>query len=414
MLGTRHRLFPLLGVPISVDASWLVIFALLTLSLANAFPAMLHDYFPRTGAQPDSLTYWVMGLVTALAFFTCIVLHELGHALAARAQGIPIRGITLFLFGGVAELGDEPPSPGSEFWMAIAGPGVTVVLTALFWFGAVLGYYAGWPHPLVIVLAYLATINGIVLVFNLVPALPLDGGRVLRSILWKTSGSFRTATSWAARAGTFFAGCLIALGIVQFFASHWLAGVWTALIGLFLHNAAQRGYHQATLRQALRGEPVSRFMRPNPIVVPASIDLLQWVEDFLYRYDQTTFPVVSGDQLKGFIETRVLNRVPRSEWPNRSVSELMRTDIDALAISPETDALDALTKMLRSDLSCLVVTKGDDVLGTVCLHDLLRFLHLTLDLGEADDLGDALQMVARPRHERSAEPIGLPTARAGS
>ena len=141
MFGTRRKVFRLLGIPISVDASWLVILALLTLSLASAFPSMLHDYFPPAPSEPAPFKYFAMGLITALAFFSCIVLHELGHAVVARAHGTPIRGITLFLFGGVAELGDEPPSPGSEFLIAIAGPFVTVVLTAGFWLLAVAGYY---------------------------------------------------------------------------------------------------------------------------------------------------------------------------------------------------------------------------------------------------------------------------------
>ena len=405
MLGTRRRLFHLLGIPISIDASWLVILALLTLSLASAFPAMLHDYFPRSGSEPTRFEYFLMGLVTSLVFFSCIVLHELGHAVVARSQGMSIRGITLFLFGGVAELGDEPPSARTEFLMAIAGPIVTVLLAVTFWLLAVAGYYAGLAHPVVIVLGYLAMINGVVLVFNLVPAFPLDGGRVLRSILWKTSGSLRKATYWASLAGNIFAGCLIALGIVQFFAGNWLGGIWLALIGLFLHNAAQSGYQQVLLRQALRGEPVSRFMSPNPIVVPASIDLLQWVEDFVYRFDRKTFPVVSSGRLEGFIETKALNRIPRAEWSRHSVAEVMRKDLDALTISPETDALDALSKMLRNDVSCLLVTRGGGAIGTVCLRDLLRFLHLKLEL-EGSDALDAVPKLPSPQHAQHEVEVG--------
>ena len=183
MFGTRWRLLRLLGIPISLDASWLIILALLTLSLARAFPAILQEYFPGGGTTLAPYAFWIMGLVTALAFFACIVLHELGHAVVARSRGMPIRGITLFLFGGVAELGDEPVSAGAEFLMAIAGPVVSAVLAVGFWFLAVAGYHGGWPPPVVAVLGYLAAINGLVLAFNLVPAFPLDGGRVLRSIL---------------------------------------------------------------------------------------------------------------------------------------------------------------------------------------------------------------------------------------
>jgi Zn-dependent protease len=184
MFGTRWKLFRLLGIPISVDASWFVILALLTLSIATDFPGLTRAYFPEEAARLGPAAYWVMGLVTALAFFGCILLHELGHAVVARARGMPIRGITLFLFGGVAEIGDEPPTAATEFLMAVAGPAVSLVLALGCGALAAVGHAGGWPAPVVVVLGYLAAINGMVLVFNLVPAFPLDGGRVLRSILW--------------------------------------------------------------------------------------------------------------------------------------------------------------------------------------------------------------------------------------
>ena len=179
-----------------------------------------------------------MGLITALAFFACIVLHEFGHALVARSRGMPISGITLFLFGGVSELGDEPPSALTEFLMAIAGPLVSAVLAAAFWILAVLGYKT-WPHPVVIVLGYLAAVNALVLVFNMVPAFPLDGGRVLRSILWGATGNVRRATRWAAAVGQAFAWVLIGWGVLLLFSHVWLGGIWSVLIGMFLNSAAR-------------------------------------------------------------------------------------------------------------------------------------------------------------------------------
>ncbi len=179
MFGNRWRVLTLYGIPISVDASWLVILALLTLTTASMFPGMMHYYFGPATPTLSPYEYWIMGLVTALAFFACIVLHELGHAIVARSRGMPIAGITLFLFGGVAELQGEPESAGTEFAMAIAGPIVSVVLGIVFGVLAWSGYYAHWAPVVVMVLAYLALINLFVLAFNLVPAFPLDGGRVL-------------------------------------------------------------------------------------------------------------------------------------------------------------------------------------------------------------------------------------------
>jgi len=385
MFNTRWRLFRLLGIPISVDASWLIILALLTLSLATGFPAMLHKYFPGDTHELAPAEYWVMGLVTSLAFFACIVLHELGHAVVAKGRGMPIRGITLFLFGGVAELGEEPTSATTEFLMAVAGPIVSVILAFGFWLMAVVGYNAGWPHPVVMVLGYLGAINGLVLAFNLAPAFPLDGGRVLRSILWSLTGNLRRATHWASLAGQAFAWLLIAWGLVHFFAGNWLGGIWIGMIGLFLNNAAQISYQQVLVRKALQGEPVRRFMNPDPIVVPESLDLHHWVEDFVYRYHREVFPVVSNGHLEGCVETRALSHIPRGEWGRRTVAEVMRHDLAALTISPDADALDAFSKMQRNGVSCLLVTQGDRLVGMIGLSDLLRFLNLKLDLAGGDD-----------------------------
>ncbi len=385
MFGTRWRLFRLLGIPISLDLSWIIILALLTLSLAREFPALLHHYFPETSADLAPYDYWLMGLVTALAFFLCILLHELGHAVVARSRGMPIRGITLFLFGGVAELGDEPTSPSTEFLMAIAGPIVTVILAIVCWGLAVVGYQNGWPHPVVIVLGYLAGINALVLAFNLIPAFPLDGGRVLRSILWGATGNLRRATYWASVAGQVFAWLLIAWGIMQIFTGNWLGGIWSALIGMFLNSAAQMSYRQVLVRQALHGEPVRRFMNPEPIVVPPSMDLQQWVDEYVYRHHRKTFPVVADGRLEGYIDTRVLARIARSEWPLHTVGEVMRQDLAALTIAPSTDAMEALTRMQRTGSSRLLVTEGDRLVGLVSLKDLLRFLNLKLELAATDE-----------------------------
>jgi Zn-dependent protease/CBS domain-containing protein len=385
MFGTRWRLFRLLGIPVSVDASWLVILALLTLSLASGFPAMLHQHFPIMDHELARYEYWVMGLVTALAFFLCILLHELGHSVVARARGMPIRGITLFLFGGVAELTEEPPSAATEFLVAVAGPAVSVVLAAVCWALAALGYRAGWPPPVVVVLGYLAAINGTVLLFNLIPAFPLDGGRVLRSVLWGVTGNLRRATRWAALAGRAFALVLIALGVWRFFEGDWLGGIWTGMIGMFLNNAARAGYQQVLVRQALQGEPVRRLMSPDPVVVPPSLDLESWVDNYVYRHHYRAFPVASDGRLEGIITTRALGRFRRDEWGRHTVGEAMTPALDAVTIPASADALEALGKMRRNGSSRLLVTEGDRLLGIVSLKDLLHFLALKLELeGDPD------------------------------
>jgi Zn-dependent protease/CBS domain-containing protein len=385
MFGTRWRLFRLLGIPISVDASWLLILALLTLSLATAFPALLQEVFPEASRPLAWYGYGAMGLVTALAFFGCIVLHELGHALVARARGMPIRGITLFLFGGVAEIEDEPPSAATEFLMAVAGPAVSVVLAAVFGLLAGVAAAAGWAPAVVIMLAYLAVINTLVLVFNLVPAFPLDGGRVLRALLWGITGSLRRSTYWASMAGRAFAWLLIGWGILQFFAGNWLGGIWLGLIGLFLNDAARGAYWQLLVKQALQGEPVRRFMNPEPIVVAPSLALHTWVDEYVYRFHRKAFPVVADGRVEGIITTRALAQIPRAEWAGHTVGEVMARDLGEVTIAPDADALEALGKMRRTGASRLLVTEGDRLAGILSLKDLLGFLNLKIELDREDE-----------------------------
>jgi Zn-dependent protease/CBS domain-containing protein len=380
MFGKRWPLFRLLGIPVSIHPSWLIILAFLTFTLAGAFPVILEWVYPGEAEDFGRSAYWLMGLLAALAFFLCIVLHELGHAGAARARGIQMKGITLFLFGGVAETGEEPRSAGEEFVVAVSGPIVSVILAGLFWVLAATGYRAGWPPPVVIVLGYLAFINTMVLMFNLIPAFPLDGGRVLRAILWKTTGSLRKATWWATIAGEGFALVLIVWGALNIAAGNLFHGLWTCLIGLFLRDAARGSYEQVLVRQALEGEKVRRFMTPDPFVIPPSLDLHTWVEDFVYRHNRKAFPVVSEGRLEGYIETDVLAAVPRAEWDRHTVGELMRRDTDAISIQPDADAMAALEQMMRTGSGRLLVRENGRLVGILSQKDLLAFLTLKLEL----------------------------------
>jgi Zn-dependent protease/CBS domain-containing protein len=375
MFGTRWQLFRLLGIPIYLDISWLIILLLVTGTLTGHFSQEVPGL-----SLPE---YVAMGLLTALAFFTCIVLHELGHAVVARATGLPIRGITLFLFGGVAELAEEPKTAGGEFVMAVAGPAVSAVLGGLFLLLWIVGGNAGWPQPPLRVLFWLGTINFILLAFNLVPAFPLDGGRVLRSILWGATGNLRKATYWASLLGRAFAWLLIIVGVLEIFVvpGAFLSGIWLAVIGLFLNRAARGSYQEMLIRQALGGEPVGRFMNAQPIVVPPGTDLRHFVEDYVYRYHRKAYPVGAGGRLEGYVSTQALSRYPREEWEVRTVADVMERDWKALSIAPGDDAMKALARMRNTGRSRLLVVEGERLVGIVSLKDLLSFLHLKLELG---------------------------------
>jgi Zn-dependent protease/CBS domain-containing protein len=373
MFGARWRLFRLFGLPISLDLSWFLILILVTWSLAMFW------FAPKLpGMEP--WVWWVLGVAGAVAFFICIVLHELGHALVARTVGIPIRGITLFLFGGVAEMGAEPTSAADEFLMAIAGPLVSFVLAVVFAVLFYIGWVSHWPKWLVVFFITLAAINGMVLLFNLIPAFPLDGGRVFRALLWAATGKLRRATRWASAVGQGFAWLLIAAGVWQFMARDFFGGIWWCLIGLFLNSAARNSYQQVIVQEVLRGEPVRRFMNPEPVVVPPSTDLRHWVEDYVYRFHRKAFPVASNGHLEGFVSTQSLSAIPREEWDRHTVGEVMRHDVAAVSIPPDADALQALSRMQQLGSSRLLVTEGDHLIGIISLKDLLRFLNLKLDL----------------------------------
>jgi Zn-dependent protease/CBS domain-containing protein len=384
MFAMRLRLFRLFGIPISIDATWLIIFFLVVGSLAAGV-------LPRELPGAPRWEWWVIALVTALLYFVCILLHEMGHSLVARSRGMSIRGITLFLFGGVAELAEEPPSAGTEFLMAIAGPIVSAVIAVVCWVLTDVGTRAGWAPEAVVMLRLLAWINTAVLAFNLIPAFPTDGGRVFRSILWAITKDLRRATYWAAFLGQAFGWILIGFGLLDAFTTgDWIGGLWLGLIGLFLNNTARNTYQQVVVRELLQGEVVSRYMNPEPVVVPPSLDLQHWVDEYVYRYHRKAFPVASDGRLEGFISTRALSEIPREEWGRHTVGEVMRQDLKAVTIRPDADALAALGKMQRTGLSRLLVADQGRLVGIISLKDLMKLLQHKLALEQApdDEVGD--------------------------
>jgi Zn-dependent protease/CBS domain-containing protein len=379
MFGNRIRLFRVAGIQISADLSWFIVLALVTWSLANTFPS---EEAGVPGLSPP--TYWVMGFVGALLLFASIVLHELGHALTAQRLGVPIRGITLFIFGGVAEMSDEPPTAKAEFMVAIAGPIVSVVLGVAFLGLAGAGGAAGWPAPVVAVSTIVGTINLVLVVFNMIPAFPLDGGRVLRSALWQWKGNLRWATKISSQIGSVLGIALIALGVaIAIGTGELISGMWFALIGLFVRSAARMSYQQLLLRRALEGEPVSRFMHAEPIAVPRAISVADLVRDYVYRHHFKTFPVVEGDRLVGCVSTKDVRQLPREEWDRQTVGALAEQCSPENTVAPDLDAMKALSLMSRTGRSRLLVADGDRLLGIISLKDLLKFFSLKMELEEA-------------------------------
>lgn len=371
MFGRPIELFEIFGFKVRIDLSWFVVAALVIWQFSvQVFPAQLPGLAPGT--------YWLMGTAGALAYFLCLLLHELSHALMARAYGVGIRGITLFIFGGIAEMAGEPPSPQSELMIAAAGPAASFGLAGALWIGSALD----WPAPVTAVLGYLGALNAFLALFNLAPAFPLDGGRLLRAILWGWRGSLRWATQVAAGIGSGFGLLLIGLGVILVLNGS-LYGAWLFVLGLFVRITATASYQQLLLRRTLEGEPVSRFMHPDPVTVPRAISVLELVQSYIYRYHFKMFPVVDdAGRLLGCVTSRQVRALPRDEWDRQTVGALAERCSPENTIQAGADAMEALSRMSRSGISRLMVVDGDRLLGILSLKDLLRFFSLKMELEE--------------------------------
>jgi Zn-dependent protease len=373
MFGRRFEIFRVLGFPVFLDASWfLVALAGLWLFAVQIFPAR----------HPDlaAANYWAMAVVAVLGLFGSILFHELAHCLSARHFGLPTHGITLFLFGGVAEIFDDPPSPQAEIVIAVSGPAASALLAGWLGLAGLVGILSGWPAALASVLFYLALLNVVLALFNLVPAFPLDGGRVLRALLWWKKGSLPRATQLTSRLGAAFGTGLVVWGLFLAVGGALTAGIWWALIGIFLRSAASASLRQLLLHDALKGEPVRRFMHTNPVTVPRAISVADLVEAYIYRYQQEMFPVVDDGRLVGWVPPGAVERLPRDEWPNQTVSALLQPCGPGNSVAPDADALQALNAMRRSSLPGLLVVEDNRLLGVLRLKDLLGFLSMKLKL----------------------------------
>lgn len=377
MFGRRFRLFKVLGFTVHADASWLVILALVIWSLTAAV-------FPAQAPGLTLTAYLAMGVVAALALFASVVVHELSHSLVARTQGMQMKGITLFLFGGVAEMGDEPATPKAEFLMAAAGPAASLVIGAVFLLMAMAAGAAAAPLSVVVVTRWIGIINLLLAAFNMIPGFPMDGGRVLRAGLWHWKGSLREATRIAARVGVGFGLVLIGLGFLNLLMMNPIGGLWWILIGMFVRGAAKQSYRQVVIREELRGEPVRRFMNAEPVTVGPEVSVEEFVEGFLYKHHHTMFPLVSGGRLAGCVTVDQVKHVPRASWRETTVEQIAAPcDVD-VTIDPNQDAMEALARLNRKDASSrLIAVESGHVVGIVTLQDLMKFLTMKLELEPA-------------------------------
>ncbi len=381
------RVGKLFGITVTIDWSWLLIFVLIAWDLSSTFGQVDPQW--SVGFQ------WTMAILAALLFFASVLAHEFAHSLVARARGIDVRSITLFLFGGVSNIQRDPDTPGAEFIITIVGPLTSLLLGFLMLLVAGVGVLEARQaitnplnlmsqlSPFATMMLVLGSVNVALGIFNLIPGFPLDGGRILRSILWKITGNVQKATRWASWVGQVIAWLLIVGGVamifgitIPFFGTGFLSGLWLVFIGWFLNSASAQSYRQVLLEHLLEGVPVSRLMRPNPQTVPPVISVGSLVHDHIMGSDERSFPVVQGDQLVGLVTLDDVRRVTRDKWDVTHVSDIM-TPADKLATAEANEeSSEALQKLMQRDVNQIPVLENGNLVGLLRRQDIIRWLQV--------------------------------------
>ena len=354
----------ILNIPIQLDYSWFLIFILLTWSLATSyFPALYKSWTP--------LLYWVIGGATSLLLFVSVLLHELGHSVLALRYKIPVRKITLFIFGGVAQITREPPSAAAEFWIAIAGPVVSFMLAGIF--------YALQPlvqslSPLLALAKYLAYINGILGLFNLIPGFPLDGGRVFRAILWGLGHNLHRATRIAGTVGRIIAFGFIGFGIWQIFLGNFFGGLWIAFIGWFLESAATSQLQQQALQDLLAGHTVGQAMTQNYALISPDITLQEMVNQGILGVGRRAFLVQDSNQIIGVLAAPQLKKVAIEKWPETTAAQAMAPLNQIHLVQSQSDLWESINEMEQEGVSQLPVLDDSQVQGVLSREGVISFM----------------------------------------
>ena len=365
------------GIPVIIDYSWFIIFFLMVYTMAE-------NYFPSTQIQLTTVEYWAMGMVASLLLFASVLIHELAHSFVAVKQEVRVNSIRLFIFGGIAQVSSEPKSGRSEFLIAIAGPAVSMALG--FAFGLIYALFtaAGIFYPAARVAFYLASANIILAVFNMIPGFPLDGGRILRAILWDRWDDMARATKVVSQIGNGFAHFMIILGVLQFlFAQRLISGLWFIFIGWFLKQSAVGSYQAVTLKRALAGVRIQQIMTRNVVTVDWLVSVEELVRDYVYKHQFTHFPVFNREEYIGMVSLDEVKSVPKELWGFKQVRDIMAPAELVPSLSPAEDATEALARMVSGNLGLLPVIDNGHFVGIVSRRDIMNLFKIKSDLGAA-------------------------------
>ncbi|MFK7938779.1 MAG: site-2 protease family protein [Roseovarius sp.] len=370
MFSKAINLFSISGFQIKVDASWLLIATLITWGLAK-------HYFPYSFPSQSAQTYLIMSIVTMLCFFATLLLHEIAHSVVARRFGIPIKGITLFLFGGVAELNAEPQSARAEFWVALAGPVMSLALSFGFWGLASILELVLANRAVLEILSYLAIINLVLALFNLIPAFPLDGGRILRAYLWHRKKNLLRATEIASKFGEGFAYVLMALGVFSLLQGALVGGLWYMLIGTFVLTAARSSYQSQLAQTVFAFKSVGDLMTRDPVVVAPHITLSDFVNTIMLQNRIGFVPVVESGVLLGHINPSVLAAIDRENWSSTQVGDVFVGLDYTQTVSPDMPVQDLLAIISKTGRRKFMVVQHQQLRGVITLADLTGYLRLS-------------------------------------
>ncbi|HTY13171.1 MAG TPA: site-2 protease family protein [Candidatus Omnitrophota bacterium] len=374
-MNRSFKLATVLGIPVEINYSWFIIFGLVVYTLsAFVFPATSPGLYPAV--------YWIMGTVTALLLFLCLLLHELAHSWVAVSNKLPILSITLFIFGGVAQMSDEPQNPDLELRMAAAGPTVSVLLGCVSLGISSLFYHYPALSGFAPIFDYLVILNFSVAVFNLFPGFPLDGGRIFRSLIWKATGDLRRATRIASNFGKGLALLMMAGGFYSLITVDLLRGVWLIFLGLFLMEAAENSYQQMRMKKVLASVHVDDVMTENLVTVPGAIKLDALLNDYFFKFRYAGFPVVEDDTLLGIVTFHDVKEIPRERWGATSAAEAMEPIGSSLIVEKGSDLITALARMAANPVGRVLVIDNGKLVGIVSKKDIVKLFELKEGIGE--------------------------------
>ncbi len=368
------KIATVIGIPIEVNYSWIIIFGLVSSTLAKVS-------FPMAVPGLSDALYWIAGVLSAIILFLSLLLHELAHSYIAVHNNISIKKISLFIFGGVAHMEKEPDDPLTEFKVAIAGPIMSLIIVLVFILLRNILAISHAHHLTIAMLNYVILMNAGIVIFNMIPGFPLDGGRVFRAMVWKISNNLRHATMIASNIGKAFAYLIMLAGIIcllftQVVPGIWFRGIWFLVIGLFLHEASDLSYQHLIIKKALVGVPVTDVMEKDIITVRSDIDLDDLVNNYFYKHRHMGFPVVDKGILKGLVMLQNVKAIPQDQWKTTTVDKVLTTPRADLLAAPDTDCLEALLQVTKTGLGRILVVDNGKLLGIVVQRDLVKLFEI--------------------------------------